>query len=1015
MAEVEEGAAVELQGLPPDMPEELLMLYFENRRRSGGGPVLSWQRLGCGGILTFREPADAKRVLAQAEHRLHGARLSLHPAPPRAPARLLLQGLPPGTVPLRLEQHVQALLSAMGHPVQSCHALASPRPDRALVQLAMPLSEAEIHVLEEQARNTDLDGAMVSVTWVPQARAVRVVRGTPPLDMLLLELYLENERRSGGGPLEGLRSLPRQLGTVVSFQQWQVAERVLQQDHWLQGSELKLVPHYDILEPEELAEGTKGKDNPSMLGSEHALLETRGLAETLKCAGAVTVGSGEAPGQLEAFLRTGLQAVPVGLDPVGCPEQEGPMGSLEQEGPVSLGTVGSPEQAGLMGLGPMGSAGSVGPVEVSMELLGQVKLKGQRPMGLLAQESLMEVARGSPGQEGLVGPEEIALESAEKVGVKSPGHMGLQGQEGLVEMVLSMEPGAMRFLQLYHEDLLASLGDVALFPLEGMEVTGFRLCGAQASCQVAQELLQSLLGSISCHVLSLKHPGSARFLLGVEGQHLLQGLEAQFQCVFGTERLASANLVMDPEEVDSTEILQVLPGHSHTWWPTDSTGSDQENMSLEEVRELLATMEGFDRENWLSLELGEEGPEDQPEEAATSGKEDEEPTPGAREKPVSLSTGAAGQLEEEAALQLALHRSLEPQDKVAEQEEAAALRQALALSLLEQPLLEAEESLNGGTGSGAQLVVHAPFEQDIDELEQALTAALEVHLNKETVRHPGRVLPTELCARLGQCHGVNVALRGDCTVFCGFGAQPARAARHFAVLLAGPWDQSLAFPLVASDTTLLEQRLKRPLGKLEGLEESTKEFQNVVKAFYDTLDTAHSRIRIIRVERVSHPLLQQQYQLHLERLEERCVQRPVERVLYHGTSASAVPDICAFGFNRSFCGRNGTLYGQGVYFATRASLSVQDRYSPPNADGHKAVFVARVLTGDYAQGRRDLRAPPLRPSGHVLLRYDSAVDCLHQPSIFVIFHDTQALPTHLITCEHIPRASLGLSSPSLAT
>lgn len=104
-----------------------------------------------------------------------------------------------------------------------------------------------------------------------------------------------------------------------------------------------------------------------------------------------------------------------------------------------------------------------------------------------------------------------------------------------------------------------------------------------------------------------------------------------------------------------------------------------------------------------------------------------------------------------------------------------------------------------------------------------------------------------------------------------------------------------------------------------------------------------------------------------------------------------------------------------MYFAKRASLSVQDRYSPPNADGHKAVFVARVLTGDYAQGRRDLRAPPLRPSGHVLLRYDSAVDCLHQPSIFVIFHDTQALPTHLITCEHIPRASLGLSSPSLAT
>lgn len=41
------------------------------------------------------------------------------------------------------------------------------------------------------------------------------------MDLLLLELYLENEPRSGGGPLDGLRSLPGALGTVVSFQQWQ--------------------------------------------------------------------------------------------------------------------------------------------------------------------------------------------------------------------------------------------------------------------------------------------------------------------------------------------------------------------------------------------------------------------------------------------------------------------------------------------------------------------------------------------------------------------------------------------------------------------------------------------------------------------------------------------------------------------------------------------------------------------------------------------------------------------------
>ncbi|KAM5313631.1 protein mono-ADP-ribosyltransferase PARP10 [Glossophaga mutica] len=940
MAEAEEaGAAVELSGLPPNIPDELLMLYFENHRRSGGGPVLSWQRLGHGGVLTFQEPADAARVLAQKEHVLPGARLSLRPAPPRAPARLLLQGLPPGTAPERLEQHIQALLHALGHPEQPCHVLASPRPDRALVQLPKPLSEADIRALEEQVQALGLDGAGVSLAWVPQARAVRVVGGTSPVDSLLLELYLENERRSGGGPLEGLRSLPGQLGTVVTFQQWQAAERVLQQDHCLQGLELSLVPHYNVLEPEELAEDPSGGDPWVDLGARamaHDLLEAGGPERALKGVETVASGSEQAIGQSGASLRTDPiaslgQARPVILEPVGA---------LEQEGVESLEPVGYAEQAGVVSPRPVGSPGPVSPTGS---------------------------ATGSP--EPLGSPE----------------------QDGQVEMVLLMEPGAMRFMQLYHGDLLAGMGDIALFPLEGSDTTGFRLCGALAPCQAAQEFLQSLLGSISSHVLSLKHPGSAQFLLGPEGQRLLQELEAQFQCVFGTERLDR-----DSAQVDLPEALQAFPGQPHPLWPLESTGSAQESLSLEEVRERLATL---DREDGLSLVPGEEEPEEQWEEEPAPSFEEELPVPG---------TEAPGQLEEEAALQLALHWSLEPQGQVAEQEEAAALQKALAISLL-----EAEEALPGGGGGGqAQLVVHVAYEQDMDELDRALGAALEGHIREETLGLQGHVLPAELRARLERCHGVSIVLQNDCAVLRGFGVQPICAARHLAALLAGPGDPGLA--LEPSSTSLPLQRLKGPLGRLEQLVESSWEFQEVVRAFYDTLDTFHRRVRIVRVERVLHPLLQQQYELHRERLEQRCERRPVEHVLYHGTSAPAVPDICAYGFNRSFCGRNGTLYGQGVYFAKRASLSVQNRYSPPNADGHKAVFVARVLTGDYGLGNRELRAPPQRAPGHVLLRYDSAVDCLRQPSIFVIFHDTQALPTHLITCEHIPRAPPGNPSGPLA-
>lgn len=47
---------LEVGGVPPGTEEELVVLYFESRRRSGGGPVQSCQRLGPLLFLTFENP-----------------------------------------------------------------------------------------------------------------------------------------------------------------------------------------------------------------------------------------------------------------------------------------------------------------------------------------------------------------------------------------------------------------------------------------------------------------------------------------------------------------------------------------------------------------------------------------------------------------------------------------------------------------------------------------------------------------------------------------------------------------------------------------------------------------------------------------------------------------------------------------------------------------------------------------------------------------------------------------------
>lgn len=187
------------------------------------------------------------------------------------------------------------------------------------------------------------------------------------------------------------------------------------------------------------------------------------------------------------------------------------------------------------------------------------------------------------------------------------------------------------------------------------------------------------------------------------------------------------------------------------------------------------------------------------------------------------------------------------------------------------------------------------------------------------------------------------------------------------------------------------------------VDEESDEFQNVVKQFYETIQEYHSKIRIIQVEKLMNRLLYNQYKLKKASILKHATYPEIERTLYHGTSESSVKEICVHGFNRSFCGKNATVYGQGVYFAVNSALSVQDQYSPPNADGYKFIFVSKVLTGDYTKGCHSMKTAPLKETGDIPLRYDSVTDNITKPSMFVIFNDTQAFPEYLITCQRIHR------------
>ena len=62
-------------------------------------------------------------------------------------------------------------------------------------------------------------------------------------------------------------------------------------------------------------------------------------------------------------------------------------------------------------------------------------------------------------------------------------------------------------------------------------------------------------------------------------------------------------------------------------------------------------------------------------------------------------------------------------------------------------------------------------------------------------------------------------------------------------------------------------------------------------------------------------------------------------------------------------------------------------------NGHRRRGEVSVVVGEFCAGKRDALTPDVR-QGHQL--YDSTVDSVSDPLIFVVYHDAQAYPEYLI-------------------
>ncbi|XP_005533125.1 PREDICTED: poly [ADP-ribose] polymerase 10 [Pseudopodoces humilis] len=1126
------GGVLEVQGVPPDAPEELLVLYFESRRRSGGGPVQSCQRLGPLLFLTFEDPQDAQNVLAHGSHRLGGAELGVRAAPPWDPHHLLLHCPDPRTPPQHLDSALETLLGVPPGTVTLCQGSV---PGWHPLRLRDPLTPPELASAEQRARQRGL-----ALLRAPQSPAVLVRAAGPALGRDLLELYFEN-RRSGGGRVSHVRPLPGGHGAIVTFQEAAAAERVLRRQHRLQDAVLELAPHYPFLE---LLQGSTDLPPDTVPALDRAPAPDSDLVTDplpdRDCPPDTAVSPDRDP--TVAHVNPPQNTAPSSVrDPTVSHVSPSPDAAPSLLRDPTVSHVNPPPDAAVA-VPALPAAPTSHPAP------------GRPPAACPGRDRHTEGFRAVPGQ-------------AQRPGLfpeAEPAAAGLQQDEALVPA----EPGALRFLQQHYRDVLGSVPGVTLLPLDGGDVSGLRVSGGQgwdrgrtgedryrvvqtgeqagagapvpspfpvrrqvsgepARCRAVAEFLQSLLDSVASHPTTLRFPGVARFLREPAGQSLLRQLESRFGCIIQlhgepwsppdpqVSLTASAPapcrcLLCRSSAPDAArpcpqlELEELLPPGSHrelcspSWHrdlPEDSDAASEDTgdggdsgfrSSAEEIKEVLAALQPRGPAG-----RGSPGPWPEPVASGEWDLEAEFPCAaggdGARE--LLSDTGVEEEVQMALAIQYSMDRTCCEEEELAratalslrsysrEREQERAEEDARLLAALEASL---EEALLAA--DAVRVTVFCSSEQDASavpgELERELAARLRA---REVASERLRALPAAgrcALALLRRRHAVQLALQGGTATLRGFAGFVEPAAQELAWLLRSVppprhgatattattattahwvrWDSSgTAVPYGPEAAAQLEQawlrqerrldlvldgrpftvdlermeefdigsaravpvcRSQPPLDgtccllgpELAGLEEEVRlmplaedseEFAEAAQHFCGTLEELQDQISIVQVQKLIHPVLYKQYQLKKGSVKRACAAgTAVERVLFHGTTKASSREICLHGFNRSFCGKNATLYGLGVYFAVRAAVSARDRYSPPSASGTKFIFMAKVLSGEFAAGRAGLRAPPLREGSGVPRRYHSVVDDPRQPDIFVIFNDTQAYPQYLITC-----------------